>query len=57
MAVYKYRGTDPGGQPIQSIIEADNKQQAMELLKNRRIAVREIKRDLSKVEIGLTRKG
>ncbi|QAR33073.1 type II secretion system F family protein [Geovibrio thiophilus] len=56
MAVYKYRGTDPGGQPIQSIIEADNKQQATEILKNRRIAVREIKRDLSKVEIGLPEK-
>ncbi|MGE4498010.1 MAG: type II secretion system F family protein [Deferribacterales bacterium] len=56
MAVYKYRGTDPGGQPIQSIIEADNKQQAAEILKNRRIAVREIKRDFSKAEFSLPEK-
>jgi len=56
MAVFKYRGTDPGGQPIQSIIEADNKQQAQDILKNRKINVREIKRDLGKAEISLPEK-
>jgi type IV pilus assembly protein PilC len=56
MAVFKYRGTDPGGQPIQSIIEAKDKQQALDLLKNRRITVREIKRDLSSVQLRMPEK-
>lgn len=56
MSIYKYRGVDGNGQPIQSIIDADNKQQAIDMLRGRRITVKDIKRDLSKVEIGLPEK-
>jgi type IV pilus assembly protein PilC len=53
MGTYRYIGVDGGGQLVQSIIQADSKQQALETLKNQKVSVKEIKRDLSKAVIGL----
>lgn len=53
MGTYRYIGVDGGGQLVQSIIQADSKQQALEILKNQKVSVKEIKRDLSKAVIGL----
>ncbi|WP_022849781.1 type II secretion system F family protein [Limisalsivibrio acetivorans] len=56
MAVFKYKGVDTNGQPITSTIEADNKEQAENILKSRKISVSEVKKDFSKIEIKLPEK-
>jgi len=56
MAVFAYKGVDTGNNPVKGTIEANDKDQAAQILRSRKIVVKELKRDLMSLEIGFPEK-